>query len=172
MNLASNISVFKKDAGTKSPAPSWMGSRPTTFGRNDGGFKMARSATVRTQTNFAGSTNFAPINEDEAAKSFAAAVIDFDAATLARAARRHVETAKLWKAGKRCPNTSSTINMASIIPAVQGWLDGEVESRKPRAPADSRAATAAYARLQQEAMQPGERGAMARAILADLSGGF
>jgi hypothetical protein len=133
---------------------------------------MRRSAaTHRRQQKIVGPTNFAPIDEKEAAESFAAAVIDFDAATLARAARRHVETAKLWKAGKRCPNTSSAINMASLLPAVQGWLDGEIESRTPKAPVDSRAATAALARLQQEAMQPGERGAMARSILADLSGG-
>lgn len=132
---------------------------------------MKRTAIAPRSTNFVASTNFAPIDEDQAAKSFSAAVVDFEAATLARAARRHIETAKLWKKGVRCPNSSSVINMASLIPAVQSWLDGEIESRKPKAPADARAATAAYARLQQEALQPGQRGAMARAILADLSGG-
>ena len=130
---------------------------------------MRTSATTPERTNFVGQKNFVPINEREAAQSFAAVVIDFDAATLARAARRNVETAKVWKRGDRCPNSSSLINLASIIPAVRDWLDGEIESRTPRA-VDPRQADAAFARLQQEATMPGERGAMARAILADLTG--
>lgn len=154
-------------------APSWMGTSRRNVRRNNGGFKMGRSATARTQPNLVGQPIFVGIQEKEAAESFAAAVIHLDAYTLARAAGdRHIETARLWKAGKRCPNGTSLINMGRTLREVQDWINGEIDSRKPHIPVDPRSGAAAIVLLQQEAHEPGERGAMARAMLAKLSGGI
>lgn len=133
---------------------------------------MGQTATRRRETNFVGQTKFVRIEEKEAAKRFSAAVIDFDAATLARISGRSVEAAKLWKAGVRCPNGSSLINLGAVITEVQDWIDGEMEFRRPRVHVEASAMNdelgRMHARLQQEAMLPGERGAQARAILNDL----
>lgn len=134
---------------------------------------MGNSATRLKPTNFAAApTNFFRIDEEQAAQSFSAAVIDFDAYTLARAAGRNPETARLWKAGVRCPNGSSLINMALTIDVVPGWFLGEIESRRPHRPVTADKANGAYALLQQEAMQGGEAGVLARQMLAKLSGGL
>lgn len=133
---------------------------------------MSDPATAKRQPSLIGQPIFVGIQEKEAAASFAAAVVHIDQYTLARAAgNRNVETARLWKAGKRCPNGSSLINMGRTLKEVQDWVNGEIDSRKPHIPVDPRAGSAAIALLQQEAHEPGERGAMARAMLAKLSQG-
>lgn len=133
---------------------------------------MDRATTTRRrQQSFVGQPNFVGIDEKQAAESFASAVIHFDAYTLARAAGRDVETARLWKAGRRAPNSTSIINMARTIQEVQDWVNGEIESRKPHLPLDPKSGNRALAMLHQEACEPGERGAMARAMLAKLSRG-
>lgn len=61
------------------------------------------------------------LTEDKAAKSFAAAIRRISADELARAAGRNIETARLWKKGVRCPNTSSLFNMATVLIEVRAW---------------------------------------------------
>lgn len=172
MISAFQILSSEKSVRTMSLTPSWMVYDRVQARRNDGGFKVRQNATRRKETNFVGPTSFARIEEKEAAKRFSAAVIDFDAHTLARISGRSVEAAKLWKAGIRCPNGSSLINLGAIITEVQAWIDGEMEYRRPRIQVDPKSAGEQYARLhaklQQEALEPGERGARAREMLNDL----
>ena len=134
---------------------------------------MGNTSTPRSQSNLVGQPIFVGIAEKEAAASFAAAVVTLDAYTLARAAgNRNIETARIWKAGRRCPNGASLINMGRTLKEVQDWINGEIDSRKPHIPVDPRAGNAAIVMLQQEAHEPGERGVIARDMLAKLSRGF
>ena len=161
----------KGRSGNDHRAKSWVMAGNTTPGANEG-VTMKRATSIRRrQPTLVGQPIFVGIDEKQAAQSFAAAVIHFDAHTLARAAGRDIETARVWKAGKRAPNSTSLINMGRTIREVQDWVNGEIESRKPHVPVEPAAGFAALALLQQEAVQPGERGAMARAMLTQLSRG-
>lgn len=73
-------------------------------------------------------TNFVhPLTERDAAERFSAAIIRFQSGQLAQASCRTKDAAKSWKAGRRCPNGSSLINLARAIPAVRAWLYAEIE---------------------------------------------
>lgn len=81
------------------------------------------SATRRGAANVTARTNVTASWDDrEAAERFSAAVIDFSAADLAKAARRTKAAAKGWKEASRAPGLSSTLNMAKNLPAVRKWL--------------------------------------------------
>lgn len=161
----------KGRGGNDHHAKSWVLAGQTTAGTNEGVIMTRASSIRRRQPTLVGQPIFVGIDEKQAAQSFAAAVLHFDAHTLARAAGRDIETARVWKAGKRAPNSTSLINMGRTIREVQDWVNGEIESRKPHIPVEPGAAFAALALLHQEANQPGERGAMARAMLTQLSKG-
>lgn len=116
--------------------------------------------------------NFPPrANEREMAAKFAAVVCRIAPETLAEAAGgRSVEVAKLWKSGLRCPNTTSLLSMAKSLPAVAAWVEDEIlpGKRQPVTPASD--LSAIVARLQTRALMGGEDGAIARAMLAMLTG--
>lgn len=77
-------------------------------------------ANVVARTNVA-----APWDDRTAAESFSAAVLEFSAADLARAARRTKSAAKGWKDATRAPSMASVRNMALSLPSVQRWLAEE-----------------------------------------------
>ena len=157
MNLAWNFSVQKR---TPTESRGQLGSNSRRTRHSDGGGQVNANTTRRRATNNLSSTPVVPITERTAAESFAAVVLRIDAGTLAHAARRTKEAAKMWKAGRRCPNGSSLINMSSDIDVVWAWLQGEVEKRRAGSPSD------AMAKLQLKA-QMGD--AEARAILAMIN---
>jgi len=91
--------------------------------RADSGQARVAASTRRGGANVAARTNVAASWDDrEAAERFSAAVVEFSAADLARAARRTKAAAKGWKDASRAPGLSSTINMARSIPAIRSWL--------------------------------------------------
>jgi hypothetical protein len=124
---------------------------------------MPRNALNTVGTTFVPATPVVPITEEVAAKRFAAVVHRIDAGTLASASHRTKEAAKMWKAGRRCPNGSSLINMASALPVVWEWLQGEVDSRRPVS------INNVIAQLHQTVQMGGPDAAEARAILAAIT---
>lgn len=68
----------------------------------------------------------APISEQQAAQSFAAIIARISVQELAQAANRDIETARFWKAGRRCPNGASLINMCRTLPEVRAWIIAQV----------------------------------------------
>lgn len=127
------------------------------------GVTVGRTSTKSAGTTFVSATNVVPMTEDVAAKRFAAVVHRIDAGTLASAAKRTKEAAKMWKAGRRCPNGSSLINMSSSLPVVWEWLQSEVEVRR------ASSTGAILAQLHHTAAMGGPEAAEARAILAAIS---
>lgn len=154
-------SLFKKAPGDMT-GRQVLGNAADTR-RIEGGQIMRKSAINPMATTFVSATTVVPITEEVAARRFAAVVHRIDAGTLASAAKRTKEAAKMWKAGRRCPNGSSLINMASNLDVVWEWLQGEVEARRPSSAND------VIALLHQKAMMPGQEGAEARAVLAAIS---
>lgn len=129
---------------------------------------MRAVATKLRATTVVPSTTVVPITTITAAKRFAVVIKDYEVGELAQAANTTKEAAKLWKAGRRCPNTASIINLASAIPEIDAWVSGEIRQRRDHALAR---APVVAGELQQLALQEGEIGAQARALLRKLTGG-
>lgn len=131
---------------------------PQTFGR------PARNTSVPIKP--------APIlTEDDAAQEFSALVLEYSRGDLAQLSGRTKEAAKHWKAGSRAPNCSSLITMGRRHPRIKEWVIAQMEvglassNGADTSPQDDRA------QLQIMAMQPGQEGAMARAMLKILDRG-
>jgi len=157
--MASQNFAFRKGPSPKRLGQGWVYDRVQAR-RNDGGCNVSSASTRRKPTNNVPATSVVPITERQAAESFAAVVLRIDAGTLASAAKRTKEAAKMWKAGRRCPNGSSLINMSSDIDVVWAWLQGEVEKRRATTANDT------MAKLQQKAQMGDPE---ARAILAMIN---
>lgn len=61
-------------------------------------------------------------DERDEAQAFACVVVDFDAAVLARAAKRTKEAARGWKEGRSLPSTWSMLNMARTMKPVRDYM--------------------------------------------------
>lgn len=131
-----------------------------------GNATRGRGASFAARTNVAASRP--PITNVVAAEGFQAAVFEFPAADLARAAHRTKNAAKGWKDGSRAPDIASAINMARALPCVQEWLIHEIGAGARDAQAMSADAVIRWAREARNAA--GMDGDIARAILREVSG--
>lgn len=164
-----------------SARPVGLGTRPTTFGRNDGGFKMERFANQRrriarySQTSVVRNLrqpvpeNVAPaISEKEVAEKFSALVMEYSKNDLSDLSDRTSEAAKHWKERTRAPNSSSLITMARRNTLIQAWVAKEIGLKLPDVNADE---AKTRAELQLAANMPGQFGAIARMMLKQMDGG-
>lgn len=120
----------------------------------------AKAADVTARTNVAAS-------DRDVAERFSAAVVEFSAGDLAKAARRTKAAAKGWKDASRCPSGASLINMAATIPAVRNWLNSEIDRGARDAQAGS--ADAVARALRELANVPGPEGDAIRAVMRSLA---
>lgn len=113
------------------------------------------------------------MDEREAREKFSALVVPFSRGDLAQASERTKEAAKHWKSGSRAPNASSLITLARRIPAIREWLYSEIEAWDAGAEQQNSGAVlnAMMVGLQMAAQMPGEQGAQARTLLAQLQRG-
>lgn len=106
---------------------------------------------------FSPATNFSPDKEQTLTERFQAAIFHLPTKTLARAAGCSTDTAKSWKAGKAVPYAPHLFRLARQLDVVREWVRFESD---PGAGLGYRIAT-----LQQQALMPGQEGAIARAQL-------
>lgn len=107
-----------------------------------------------------------PLTDREGAKAFSAIVIPFSYGELAQAAERSKEAAKAWKEGRSMPSALSLLKMAKQIPAINNWVLGMLGSdAEHEAP---QVMNTILGSLQTVAAMPGQDGAQARAVLAQM----
>lgn len=111
------------------------------------------------------------MSEDEAAKEFSALVIEYTRGDLAQASERTKEAAKHWKAGTRAPNCSSLITMGRRNSRIRDWVIAQMDVDLPPSVDAPNSHQDDRAQLQMLASQPGQEGAMARAMLKILDKG-
>lgn len=122
MNCAFQNLSSEKSAGTKSPAPSWMGNNRRKQAATDGGSKMARTSIKPRATTVVPVTTVMPACERDAAAEFSALVLPFSRGELARAANRSKDAARKWKEGQALPNAYTMIMLGRKIPIVRSWM--------------------------------------------------
>lgn len=116
-------------------------------------------------TKFEG-TNFLPVRDyvtqkdSTLAERFAAIILPFAIKDVARVADCSPETVKAWRAGRSLPYAPHLFPLARGIEPVRQWMFSESD---PNPSLGVR-----IARLQQEALMPGEEGAIARATLNNI----
>lgn len=99
----------------------------------------------------------APSKDDTLAEDFQRVVLPFSIGQLARAADCSKDTAKAWKAGRAVPSAAKLFRLARKLTPVQDWVSGQIDP--------SKTLNALIASLQQQALMPGQEGAIARAQL-------
>lgn len=151
--------------------------------RVEGAMDRRNSASPRRVQTFGPQNNVRPalktsvpvmapaMSEDEAAKEFSALVIEYTRGDLAQASERTKEAAKHWKAGTRAPNCSSLITMGRRNSRIRDWVIAQMDVDLPPSVDAPNSHQDDRAQLQMLASQPGQEGAMARAMLKILDKG-
>lgn len=111
------------------------------------------------------------MTEEEAREKFAALVVPYTQGDLASASERTKEAAKHWKKGTRAPNSSSLITLARRIPRIRDWVMAEIDTPAVAQADGPDAMAAVLTGLQLAANLPGQQGAIARALLKQMTGG-
>src|SRR6185503_6080792 len=115
MNTASQI-AFKKDAGTMSPAPSWMGNVRLgwTTRRIEGCLKMARQTIKVRGEKILPPKNFSPVfsSSDAAKAEFSTVISNSSTGILAKITDGSKDTVKCWRVRRAFPGGENLLNLA------------------------------------------------------------
>lgn len=68
------------------------------------------------------------MREHEAREALHQAMLGVPNSDLRRITGCSDEAARKWKAGRRCPNAASLVNLARQVPKVREWLLSEIEN--------------------------------------------